>query len=153
MITIRKAELKDASTLLHFITKIAEYEKLAHEVENTVEKIEQRFFSEHPIVFALIVENEQKEAIGYAIYFFNYSTFTGDHGLYLEDFYIDEEYRHQGIGKQVFNELIAIAKQKQCSRMEWIVLDWNTPAIQFYESYDARPLNEWIQYRLVREQF
>ena len=150
-IQIRKAVRKDAAVILQLIHQIASYEKLAHEVENTTEQIEERFFGEQPLVHALFIESNDK-VIGYAIYFFNYSTFTGKHGLYLEDFYVDEQYRGQGIGQQVFNELKGIAKENDCGRMEWIVLDWNKPAIRFYELQDAKPLKGWTVYRLTEEQ-
>lgn len=150
-INIRKAKKEDAGTILQLIHKIAAYEQLSHEVENNIKKIEARFFCENPLVHALLIEDGD-QTIGYAIYFFNYSTFVGKHGLYLEDFYIDKNYRGEGIGQQVFVELKQIAKENNCGRMEWMVLDWNAPAIRFYELQEAKPMKGWSVYRLTEEQ-
>ena len=150
--TIRPAVKADAPAILALIHKIAAYEQLAHEVENTVERIEERLFCDKPLVHALLIEADN-QAIGYAIYFYNYSTFTGKHGLYLEDFYIDKAFRGEGIGQEVFAQLKQIAKEQNCGRMEWMVLDWNAPAIRFYDLQQAKPMEGWTVYRLTEEQF
>jgi len=151
MIQLREAEKKDASTILHFIQEIAAYEKLSDQVENTIQKVEKSFFGDNPQVFALIVEDDG-EQVGFAIYYYTYSTFTGQHGLYLEDFFVKESHRRNGIGKVVFDYLIKKCNENDLTRMEWMVLDWNTPAINFYAKYEPRAMSEWIYMRLGQEE-
>lgn len=106
---------------------------------------EQLFVKENAQV---LIAEEAGTAIGFALYFFNFSTFVGRAGLYLEDLYIEPEYRGKGYGKQLFVQLATLAKEKNCGRMEWSVLNWNTPAISFYKSLGAVPMDEWTVYRL-----
>ncbi len=151
MINIRQAIESDSGTILHLIHEIADYEKLSHEVENTEELIRSHFFCDNPKVFALLIE-QNSVPIGYAIYFYSYSTFVGRHGLYLEDFYIQENFRRQGIGKQIFQYLIDLANQEQLGRMEWVVLKWNELAKSFYNQYNAKVMDEWDLMRLSEHQ-
>lgn len=144
---IKNAEPKDADVLLKFIHKLAEYEKLLDDISITVPDIEKTFFCEHPKVFALL-GYFNNEPVGYAIYFYNYSSFKGKHGLYLEDLFILPEYRSRGFGKQMLIHLARICKENDCGRFEWSVLNWNEPAINFYKSIGAIPLSEWTVYRL-----
>ncbi len=146
--TIKEASVNDASVILDFIKQIAEYEKLSHEVVGQVDDIINSFFCEHPKVFCVIGYHQNK-AVGYAIYFFNYSTFLGKHGLYLEDLFVMPEFRGKGFGKELLIYLTKIALNNNCGRMEWSVLDWNTPAINFYKSLHAKPLEEWTIFRLT----
>ncbi|MBD1581943.1 GNAT family N-acetyltransferase [Pseudoalteromonas sp. S16_S37] len=146
-IQIRPAKKSDAPTILAFINDLAVYEKEPDAVFNTVSEIEKKLFCEHPTAHALICEQEG-EAIGFAVYFFNYSTWLGKHGLYLEDLYVSQDKRGNGAGKAIMQYLAQLALEKDCGRFEWVVLDWNKPAIDFYDSIGAKPQGEWIIYRL-----
>ena len=147
MLEIRKAQKSDCAEIIKLVSELAEYEKLAHEAQATPELIEEALFTEHPKVFCEIAEYGGKVA-GMALYFYNFSTFIGKHGLYLEDLFVRPELRGKGIGKALLVKLAQIAKENNCGRMEWSVLDWNEPAIKFYLSLDAKPMDEWTVYRL-----
>ncbi len=146
-INIRKATIDDAGLLLNFVKKLAKEEKAEHEVETSMEQMIKTIFGKDSTVHAIICESDG-EPIGHAVYFFNYSTWQGKNGLYIEDLFILEEHRNSGAGKQILKYLSGLALKKDCGRLEWSVLDWNTQAIGFYESLGAKPLNEWIRYRL-----
>ena len=146
-IVIREATINDALLILNFVKDLAEYEKSAHEVLATEEHIRKSLFSTQSSTHALICEKNGKP-IGIAVYFFNYSTWLGKNGLYLEDLYITPSDRGAGAGKSLLKHLAKIAVQKGCGRFEWSVLDWNEPAINFYKSFGAKAQNEWIIYRL-----
>ncbi len=152
MIAIEEAKKEDSQLIYQFIKEIAEYEQLSHQVTNTPEQISQLFFGEQPKVFALMIRNN-KQAIGYVIYFYNYSTFNGKYGLYLEDIYIQPEFRRQGVGEQVFHYLKDKAKRENLGRMDWVVLDWNESAQNFYKKMNAKHLKEWELMRLEEDQF
>lgn len=146
-INFKIANENDAEDVLFFINKIAEYEKMAKDVINTPELIKENFFKRN-LGKVLLIQKDNKN-IGFAIFFYNYSTFTGHLGMHLEDFFILEEYRHLGIGKLTFKKLIEIAKNENLYRIEWTCLNWNKPSIRFYESLGAINLNdEWRTYRL-----
>ncbi len=149
-IEIRHATPGDEATILAFINELAAYEKLAHEVVATESKLRQSLFCQGPKVFALIAEIDG-EPCGFALYFFNYSTFLGQHGLYLEDLYVRENHRGAGTGKALLARLARIAKENDCGRMEWWVLDWNAPSIAFYKSLGAEAMDDWTVYRLAGE--
>ncbi|ACD53148.1 GNAT family N-acetyltransferase [Clostridium botulinum] len=140
---------EDIPAILEFIKKIAVYEKMLDQVVATEETLKESIFQNNR-AHALLVEFNDK-VIGYIIYFFNFSTFIGKAGLYLEDIYIDPEYRGNGIGKEAFATLIHIAKEEKCERMEWVCLDWNEPSLNFYESIGAKQMKEWIIHRLDKE--
>lgn len=146
---IRTAESSDAATILSLITELAIYEKAEHEVLATEQTIKSSLFSEGSTAKALVCENEQGRIIAYAIYFYNYSTWLAKKGLYLEDLYVSESERGKGVGKQLLLHLARMAVEQGCGRFEWSVLDWNTPAIEFYESLGAKPQDEWTVYRLT----
>lgn len=146
-IRIRTASREDAGLILGFITELAIYEKAEHEVLATRADIERSLSVEDGGPEALIC-SANNEDIGFALYFFNYSTWLGKPGLFLEDLYISPDHRGTGAGKALLVHLAKLAKEKDCGRFEWNVLDWNEPAIRFYQSLGARPLNEWITYRL-----
>lgn len=145
---IRPATPDDAALILGFITELAIYEKAEHEVVASEEDIRRDLSAADSPVRALICEQDGR-AIGFALYFFSYSTWLGRRGLYLEDLYISPEARGQGAGKQMLRHLARLAVREGCGRFEWSVLDWNTPAIRFYESMGAAPQREWVRYRLA----
>lgn len=145
---IRPATEDDVPLILHFIRELAEYEKLRHEAVATEEQIRQTLFGPRPYAEVVFAELEG-EPVGFALYFHNYSTFLGKPGLYLEDLFVRPEVRGRGVGRRLLGHLAAIAKERGCGRMEWFVLDWNEPAIRFYRSLGARPMDEWTVYRLT----
>ncbi|GHF81626.1 GNAT family N-acetyltransferase [Thalassotalea marina] len=150
LLTIRQATQADASTILHFIRELAIYEKAEHEVLATEQTIIDSMFAEQSGVHGLICE-QQGQAIGFAVYFYNYSTWLAKPGLYLEDLYVSPEFRGQGAGIALLKHLASIAVDKGCGRFEWSCLDWNTPSREFYESLGAEPQPEWIGYRMSGE--
>ena len=147
-LTIRPATADDAELILRFITELAIYEKAEHEVKTDAAGIRDSLIAERATAHGLICEH-QGRPIGYAVYFFNYSTWLGKHGLYLEDLYVSPEARGLGAGKALLRHLAQLAVARDCGRFEWSVLDWNTPAIDFYQSFGARPQSEWTTYRLT----
>lgn len=147
-LTIRPATRADAALILRFITELAIYERAEHEVKTDAAGIEASLFADDASASALICERDG-QPIGYAVYFFNYSTWLGRNGLYLEDLYVTPEARGTGAGKALLKHLAQIAVSHGCGRFEWSVLDWNEPAIQFYESLGAKPQEEWTTYRLT----
>jgi len=149
-ITIRQAVVTDAPLILKFVTELAVYEKAESEVIATVGDIEATIFNDEFNTDAIICEKDG-EPIGFAVYFLNYSTWQGKHGLYLEDLYVSPEHRGSGAGKVLLKHLAKFAVSKSCGRFEWSVLDWNEPAIKFYQSIGAKPKDEWIGYRLSGE--
>lgn len=147
---IRKALRSDVPTILNFIKLLAEYEKLSHEVIATPELLQEQIFGEKSPVQVLIAELDSKP-VGFALYFYNFSTFLGRKGIYLEDLFVLPETRGQGVGKSLLQALAAQAVAEGCGRVEWSVLDWNKPAIDFYKSIGAGPMDEWTVYRLTGE--
>ena len=146
-ITIRDAIASDTQTILDFIIELAIYEKAEHEVKTNVEETKEAIFGKGSTVKALICEQDGI-AIGYAVYFYNYSTWLGKNGIYLEDLYITESKRGIGAGKKMLKYLANKALDSNCGRFEWSCLDWNTPSRDFYESLGAVSQDEWIGYRL-----
>jgi len=146
---IRAAAPDDAALIHGLILEIADYEKLRHEVVATVDLVREALFPQHGLAtaHALIGEIDGVPQ-GYALYFFNFSTFMGRPGLYLEDVFVRPASRGRGLGKALLIALAEIAKHHNCARMEWSVLDWNTPAIEFYTSLGARPMDGWTVFRL-----
>ena len=145
--SIRAARPGDEGLLLGLILELARYEKLEHEVVATPGLLAEQLFGDQPLVHARLAEWEG-EAVGFALYFFNFSTFLARPGLYLEDLFVKPAQRGQGIGKALLLSLAAEARRRGCGRMEWSVLDWNQPAIDFYRSLGARPMAEWSVFRL-----
>jgi len=144
---IRDAVPDDSATIYQFIVELADYEKAKHEVIASEEDIRTSIFGPDSATKALICE-VNGEPIGFAVYFFNYSTWLGKHGLYLEDLYVTPTHRGTGSGKALLQALASRAVARDCGRMDWSVLTWNTPAIDFYQSIGAKPQDEWIGYRL-----
>lgn len=147
-LNIRPATEQDIDLILHFVRELAIYEKAEHEVKATSDHVRRTLFCANPAVFGLICEVDGKP-VGFAVYFFNYSTWQGQHGLYLEDLYITPDSRGHGAGKALLQHLAQIALEKDCGRFEWSCLDWNTPSIKFYDSLGALPQTEWIRYRMT----
>jgi len=151
-LVIRSATEKDVKLIYSFIKEIAEFEKLAHEVKATEEDIRNSLFEARPYAEVLIAEYEGEPA-GHAIFFHNFSTFVGRPGIYLEDLYVRRHLRGKGIGKALLLSLIKIAKERNCGRVEWAVLDWNKSAIDFYKSIGATQLEDWQIFRLTEDKF
>ena len=146
---IRKATREDVPLIFSFIKELAEYEKMSNDVIATEEILEEWIFNKNHAE-ALIGEYEGVP-VGFALYFYNFSTFIGRAGLYIEDIYIKPEMRGKGFGKTFFHTLTRIALELGCGRMEWSCLDWNKPSIDFYRSMGAIPMEEWTVYRLTEE--
>jgi GNAT superfamily N-acetyltransferase len=147
VLSIKKATVADAALILKFIKELAHYEKAENEVLATEADIKSSLFGQNTTTNAVICSIDNKP-IGFAVYFFNYSTWLGKNGLYLEDLYVSPAHRNVGAGKALLKHLANIALAKNCGRFEWSVLDWNEPAIKFYQSLGAEPQNEWVSYRL-----
>jgi GNAT superfamily N-acetyltransferase len=153
---IRSATPADVPILAQFILELAEYERLDHSLTLDEARLRDHLFGPHPYIEALIAEDDDPasgtvQPAGFALFFFNYSTFQCLPGLYLEDLFVRPIFRGRGHGKSL---LLAVAKravERGCGRMEWAVLDWNEPAIGFYQSLGARPLDDWTKYRLTDE--
>ena len=146
--TIRHAEESDVPLILWFVKELANYEKLSHEVIATKEDFRQYLFGEKQFAEVVIGENHSNP-VGYALYFYNFSTFTGRPGIYLEDLYVKPEEREKGFGKALLAYLAKLAVDQKCGRYEWAVLDWNEPSINFYESIGATIMKEWIINRVT----
>jgi GNAT superfamily N-acetyltransferase len=145
--TLRDATPHDITTILRLVRALAAYEKLLHEVDATEDHFHAALFGEPARAHAILAELDG-EAVGFGLWFYNFSTFSGRPGLYIEDVYVEPDHRGRGIGKMIFRELARRALAAGCSRMQWSVLDWNQPAIEFYRSIGARPLDEWTVQRL-----
>ncbi len=148
---IREANREDISIILEMIKGIASYEKLLSQVEADEKVLERELFDEKN-AYVLIAFVDQQVA-GFALYFYNFSTFKGRKGLYLEDLFVKPEFRHNGIGLALFNRLIEIAKSTRCGRMEWVCLDWNQSAIDFYHKQNAKAMDGWRIFRLDEHDF
>lgn len=147
MISIRSATPADISLIGQFIRDLAEYEKLAHEVRFDEAVMAQKLFGPRPYAEVLIGEIDSTPQ-GFALFFHNFSTFEGRPGIYLEDLFVRPDARGSGLGKALLGKLAALAVERDCARLEWSVLDWNTPAIDFYKALGARPMDEWTVYRV-----
>ena len=146
-LTIRTAVVDDAGQIMTFIQDLADYEKEPDAVVATAEHVHSTLFCTNPQVFGLIAELDGN-AVGFAVYFFSYSTWLGKHGIYLEDLFVAPESRGFGAGKALLQKLASIAVERDFGRIEWSVLDWNEPSIEFYASLGAEAKNGWTVYRL-----
>ncbi|PYC68146.1 GNAT family N-acetyltransferase [Streptomyces tateyamensis] len=147
---IRNAVPEDVPTIVELIRELAEYERAREEAQATEEQLQQALFGEQPAVHALIAEDDTTgETVGFALWFRNFSTWTGSHGIYLEDLYVRPQRRGGGYGKALLTELARIAVERGYQRFEWSVLDWNEPSIGFYKSLGAQPTDGWTVYRLT----
>ncbi|MEY4869689.1 MAG: hypothetical protein RIS11_883, partial [Pseudomonadota bacterium] len=146
-LSIRSASATDIPLIAQFIRDLAEYERLAHEVRFDEAVLEAKLFGPRPYAEVLIGEIDGAPQ-GFALFFHNFSTFEGKPGVYLEDLFVRPEARGAGLGKALLKKLAAIAVERDCARLEWSVLDWNEPAIQFYKALGAKPMDEWTIYRV-----
>jgi GNAT superfamily N-acetyltransferase len=147
-VVIRPAVEADVPVVLQLIRELAEYEKLAHEVTATEPNLRASLFGERPAAEVILAEMDGDVA-GYALFFHNYSTFLCKRGLYLEDLFVRPAFRGRGIGKQLLGYLARLAIDRDCTRLDWVVLDWNESAIRFYASLGAVPMSDWTVYRLA----
>ncbi|MEU8347506.1 GNAT family N-acetyltransferase [Spirillospora sp. NPDC048832] len=145
---IRYATPDDVPDILRLIRELADYERALHEVKATEEQLTARLFGDDPKVFAHVAEHEGR-VVGFALWFLTFSTWNGTHGIYLEDLFVEPDVRGHGYGKALLTELARVADERDYERVEWAVLNWNEPAIGFYESLGARPQDEWTVYRLT----
>ncbi|MCQ9342764.1 GNAT family N-acetyltransferase [Corynebacterium kozikiae] len=153
-IRVRPARREDTAAMVQFVKDLAVYEKEPLDtVRLTEATLEQQLFGEHPAIFAHIAEeigaDGSASSVGFALWFLNYSTWEGAHGIYLEDLFVHPEHRGKGAGKALLKELAGIAVERGYKRVEWSVLKWNTPSIEFYRSIGAFPMEEWNTYRLT----
>lgn len=146
-ISFRYAEEKDTELILYFIKELAEYEKMADQVVAIKELLHEWIFEKKKAEVIFEVLNGKE--IGFALFFHNFSTFLGRAGIYLEDLFILPEYRGNGYGRKILNQLAKIAVERGCGRLEWWCLDWNKPSIDFYLSLGAEPMNDWTVYRIT----
>ena len=147
---IRPAHVEDVPIILQLIRDLATYERAPGEVTATEEQLVDVLFGERPAAEVLLAF-EGQSPVGFAVYFYNFSTWLGRAGLYLEDLFIKPEKRGKGYGRALLVELAKIARERECGRMEWAVLDWNEPAINFYTKLGAAPMDEWTVFRLTRD--
>ena len=148
MIRIEQATERDVPVILKFIRGLAEYEKLSHMVVVTEDQIREHVFGSKAVAEVLIAYWDGRP-VGFALFLRNFSTFLGQPGIYLEDLFVEPEHRGKGVGKRLLKRLAAIAVERGYGRLEWAVLDWNTPSIEFYRSLGAVPLDEWTAYRVT----
>jgi GNAT superfamily N-acetyltransferase len=148
---IRPARVDDVPIILQLIRDFATYERAPDEVIATEEQLVDVLFGERPVAEVLLAF-EEESPVGFAVYFYNFSTWLGRPGLYLEDLFVKPEKRGKGYGRALLVELAKIARDRGCGRMEWAVLNWNEPAIKFYRTLGAKPMNEWTVFRLAREE-
>jgi GNAT superfamily N-acetyltransferase len=146
-VRIRAAERRDVPVLLGLIRELAEYERLADQAMGTEERLERHLFGERPAAEAMIAELDG-EPVGFALFFTTFSTFRCQPGIWLEDLFVRPEHRRAGVGRALLGQLGRLAVERDCGRMEWAALDWNTPALEFYASLGARPVEGWTIHRL-----
>ena len=148
-LTFRNAERKDTGLILQFIKELADYEKMLDEVVADEATLEAWIFDKQKaeVIFAV----EEGKEVGFALFFYNFSTFLGRAGIYLEDLYVRPECRGKGYGKAILRKLASIAVERGCGRLEWWCLDWNKPSIDFYLSMGAEPMTDWTVYRVAGE--
>ena len=147
---IRHATVADVPVILQFVRELAEYERMLDQVAATEEDFRRALFGERPVAEALLAWDGD-EPLGFALFFHNFSTFRGRPGLYLEDLYVRPAARNRGVGKALLAALARLAVERNCARLEWSVLDWNQPAIEFYQRIGAVPMSDWTVYRLTGE--
>ncbi len=148
---IRPARVEDVPIILQLIRDLATYERAPDDVVATEELLVDVLFGEKPAAEVLLAF-EEKSPVGFGVYFYNFSTWLGRPGLYLEDLFVRPDKRGKGYGRALLVELAKIARDRGCGRMEWAVLDWNKPAIEFYRALGAKPMNEWTVFRLTRDE-
>ena len=147
---IRSAIAEDVPLILSFIRDLADYEKLPHEVVATEERLRHALFGPRPYA-EVVIASEADQPVGFALFFHNFSTFLGLPGIYLEDLFVQPAARGRGIGRRLLSHLARLARDRGCGRLEWAVLDWNEPAIEFYRRLGAKPMEDWEIFRLTGE--
>jgi GNAT superfamily N-acetyltransferase len=145
---IRPATADDIPAIARLIRALADYERLAHAVILDEAQLRLHLFGPRPFAEVLLAEDAGR-VVGFALFFHNYSTFRGQPGIYLEDLFVEPEHRGKGHGKALFTAVAHLAVQRRCGRLEWAVLNWNEPAIRFYQKLGAQPLSDWTSYRLT----
>ena len=148
--TIKPATKKDVPVILAFIKKLADYERLSHEVVATEALLQRTLFGQHRTA-EVAIGYFKSEPVGFVLFFHNFSTFVGRPGIYIEDLFVDESYRRRGFGGALLSHVAKLAATRDCGRLEWSVLDWNEPAINFYKKLGAVPMNEWTVFRITSE--
>jgi GNAT superfamily N-acetyltransferase len=148
LIQIRQASETDLPLILEFIKALAEYERMADKVVATEDRLRRTLFGQ-PRFAEVLIGEEQGDPVAFALFFHNYSTFLAKPGLYLEDLFVKPEVRGRGYGRAMLARLARIARERDCGRLEWWVLDWNTPAIEFYKKLGALPMDEWTVFRVT----
>lgn len=147
---IRRAVSDDVPTMLQLIRDLALYERAQDMAQATPEQLRESFCSPEPRVFCDFVETDEEEVAGFAVWFLNFSTWTGTHGIFLEDLFVKPEFRGRGYGKALLVHLARVCEARGYQRLEWSVLDWNRPSIDFYRSLGADALDEWTEFRLTK---
>lgn len=145
---LRYAQEDDIPLIFQFIKDLAEYEKMADEVVATESQLKEHLFGDHSYAEVILAYYDDSPA-GFALFFHSFSTFLERPGIYLEDLFVKPEYRGQGIGTSLLSYLAKVAVERDCGRLEWAVLDWNTPSIEFYKYLDAKPVDDWTRFRLA----
>jgi GNAT superfamily N-acetyltransferase len=146
---VRAARPEDVPAIYRLIRDLADYEHSLEKVTGTEEELRRSLFGADPAVYAHVATGDDGEVAGFALWFLNYSTWTGTHGIYLEDLFVEPGTRGRGYGKALLAELARICVERRYARLEWAVLDWNTPSIEFYRALGARAMDEWDTYRLT----
>jgi GNAT superfamily N-acetyltransferase len=147
---IRAAMKEDVPAILSFINKLADYERLSHEVVATEAVLRETLFGRRRTA-EVALGYFKREPVAFVLFFHNYSTFLGQPGIYIEDLFVDEAFRRRGFGRALLAYVARLAKERRCGRLEWSVLDWNEPAIHFYKQLGATPMSEWTVYRMTGE--
>lgn len=147
--SIRPVEQSDVSEIVAMVRELADYEQALHEAQATPEQFHAALFAEHPAVFGLVAASDDTGVVGFALYFLNFSTWLGKHGIYLEDLYVRPQYRGSGVGQALLASLAQLCVERDYGRLEWWVLDWNEPALGFYRRLGARPMDEWTVHRVA----
>lgn len=147
MASVRPATAKDIASIASLIRGLAEYERLSHVVVLDEDRLRDHLFGPRPYAEVLVAE-VNGEVVGFALFFFNYSTFRAQPGMFLEDLFVLPDHRGKGLGKALLGELARLAVERGCGRVEWSVLNWNEPAIRFYQSLGAEPMRDWTIFRL-----
>ena len=145
---IKPATKNDVSVILAFIRKLADYERLSHEVVATEELLQHTLFGQRRTA-EVAIGYFKNEPVGFVLFFHNFSTFLGRPGIYIEDLFVEENYRRRGFGGALLTYVAKVAVARECGRLEWSVLDWNEPAINFYQKFGAVPMKEWTVFRVT----
>ncbi len=147
--TVRPVRPDDVPAVVDLVRELAEYEKALHEARMTEEQLSAALFGDSPALFGHVAVADDGAVVGMALWFLNFSTWRGTHGVYLEDLYVQPQHRGSGLGRELLRTLADLCVQRGYDRLEWSVLDWNTPSIEFYESAGAVPMDEWTVFRLT----